>query len=76
MHEILALQWRSSFAAMLNSDSTVYNFEIRRDVTSGRLRISGQVQRNARVVYGIAAKHACVMITRSEARSLPKVTSL
>ena len=54
---------------------SLYNFEIRRDVTSGRLRISGEVPWNARVVYGIAAKYARFMAIRSEVRNRPEVTS-
>ncbi len=57
---------------------SLYNFEIRRDVTSysGRLHISGELPCNAHIVYGIAAKHVCVMVTRSEVRHLPEVTSI
>ena len=54
---------------------SLYSFEIRRDVTSDRLRISGEVLWNARIVYGIAAKHARFMVTRSEVRNLPEVAS-
>ena len=40
------------------------NFEIRCDVTRGRLHISGKLPLNVRVVYGISAKHAHCMVTR------------
>ncbi len=40
------------------------NFESRCDVTRYRLRISGELPLNARVVYGMAAKRACCMVTR------------
>ncbi len=36
----------------------------RHDVTRGRLRISGELPLNERVVYGIAAKHARCIVTR------------
>ncbi len=53
----------------------LYSFEIRRDVTFGRLHILGEVPWNARVVYGIAAKHMRFMVIRSEVRNLPEVKS-
>ena len=43
--------------------ATLSDCEIRRDVTRGRLRISGELPLHARVVYGIAAKHARCMVT-------------
>ena len=41
------------------------SFEIRRDVRRGRLRISGEFPLNARVVYGIEAKHVRCIVTFS-----------
>ena len=38
-------------------------FEIRRDVTRGRLRISSELPLNVCVVYGIAAKDLCCIVT-------------
>ena len=42
---------------------TLSNFEIRCDVTRGRSRISGKLLLNMHVVYRIAAKHGCCMVT-------------
>ncbi len=54
---------------------TLSNFKIKCDVTSGRTScISGEKALNA-CVYGIAAKNTHFMVTRSELRNLPEVTS-
>ena len=52
---LLSLGWR---------DNSLSSFEVRHDITRGRLLILGELPLNAHVVYGIAAKHARCMITR------------
>ena len=49
---------------------TLSNFESRRDVPFCRLHISGEVPLNECVVYGIAAKHACFMVTCGKVQSI------
>ena len=60
---------------MCTADYTVSSFEARRDVTSGRLRISGELPQKIHVVYGISEKHACFMVALSEVCNLPEVRS-
>ncbi len=53
---------------------TLSNVEIRCDVTCGRLRISGELPLNARVVWNRGKTHTLYGYV-SEMRNLPRVTS-